>query len=72
MKGIVLAGGPARVYTPSPVASPKQLSAYLRQADDFLPGVSPDAGGHLRHPDHLHPGRHASFQRLLGDGSQFG
>ena len=71
MKGIVLAGGSARVYIRSP-GRLQAAAAYLRQADDFLPGVRPDAGGYSRHPDHLTPDDMPSFQRPLGDGSQFG
>ena len=33
-------------------------AARLRQADDLLPAVHPDAGRHPGHPDHLHPHRH--------------
>jgi dTDP-glucose 4,6-dehydratase len=41
-------------------------AADLRQADDFLPGVCPDAGGHSRHPDHLHAGRYAFLPAPAG------
>ena len=47
-------------------------SCRLRQADDLLPARDADARGHPRHPDHLHAARSAQFQRLLGDGSQWG
>ena len=47
-------------------------AAGLRQADDLLPAVDADAGGHPRHPGHLHAAGQDGFRRLLGDGSEWG
>lgn len=46
--------------------------ARLRQAYDLLPAFDPHAGGHPRHPHHLHPEDTPRFENLLGDGGQFG
>ena len=37
-------------------------AAGLRQADDLLPAVDADAGGHPRHPGHLHAAGHAALR----------
>ncbi len=45
----------------------------VRQADGLLPAVDADARRHPRHPDHHDAARRDQFfERLLGDGSQFG
>ncbi len=36
----------------------QEPAAHLRQAHDLLPAFDADAGGHSRHPDHLHSRRH--------------
>ncbi len=40
--------------------------AGVRQADDLLPADHADAGGHPRHPAHLHAGRHAALRAAAG------
>ena len=47
-------------------------AAGLRQADDLLPAVDADARRHPRGAGHQHAARAGLFQKLLGDGSQWG
>ena len=71
MKGIVLAGGSAPVYTPSQ-RSKQTTITHLRQTNGLLSHISIDVG-RIREiliistPEDL-PG----FERLLGDGSDYG
>src|SRR5215475_3905994 len=47
-------------------------AAGLRQADDLLPALDIDVGRDSRNPGHHTPKDQWQFQKLLGDGSQYG
>ena len=66
MKGIILAGGAARGSIPRRRSCQQAAAAGLRQADDLLPAVDADAGGHPRHPAHLHAAGHAALPAAAG------
>ncbi len=72
MRGIILAGGTGSRLHPITLGHQQAADPGLRQADDLLPAVHADAGGHPGHPGDHHAARRRAFQRLLGDGSQFG
>ena len=62
MKGILLAGGPAR-GSPDDPGGVQAAAAGLRQADDLLPAVDADARRHPRHPGDLDPAGHCRSSR---------
>ncbi len=54
MKGIILAGGTGHAPAPADPAGQQATAAGVRQADDLLPALDADAGGHPRDPGHQH------------------
>ena len=57
MRGIILAGGSGTRLYPITMGVSQAAGARLRQADDLLPAVDADDGGHPRHPGHHHARR---------------
>ena len=72
MRGIILAGGTGSAAAPDHPGRQQAAGAGLRQADDLLPAVDADAGGIRDILVITTPHEAEQFQRLLGDGSQFG
>ena len=62
-KGIILAGGSGTRLLPGHAGRVQAAAAGLRQADDLLPAVDADAGGHPRHPADLDAAGHAALPR---------
>ena len=72
MKGIILAGGSGTRLHPMTRVTSKQLLPIYDKPMIYYPLSNPDASWNKRHIDHFNPGRSAWFQRLLGDGNDWG
>ena len=73
MRGIILAGGTGTRLHPITQAVSKQLVPVYDKPMIYYPLSTLMLAGHSRHPgDHHARTRPRQFQRLLGDGSQFG
>ena len=62
VKGIILAGGAGTRLHPLDARRLEAAAAGVRQADDLLPAVDADAGGHPRDPRHLDAARPAAVR----------